>query len=428
MRTRLGAVVSLLALVALQSATVAQSLSYTICVGVSSGTPPGTDIAINSFGPRLLLAYPGFVFSVGESTRNSGTVAVPATTARYYIAKGCHLDPRTARVLGDRRVPALNAGDMSEIIGLQFAVPKDFPPGLYCLAACADADSEVQETNKSNNCTDLRGFNVREADAVREGARLDRLLKKLFSGKPMPKNPPPGPCPDCGLPWPLHTHPITVKGGCLDFLVDLDRLADGVLRECIGIQELDWNTTGENADGKSGTGRWCPPVPIYARTQEGFQIEGLLGIDQTFAFQGGRYPATAKEGEHVQIVIDPYKDRRVWIRPRDMWALAGDYAWFCLDEPCLASERKRLRLAVDPISLLAGRSRIVYTEPADKAQRGRLPEIDSSSYYVLTEVRDGFGHIASTSIEPDIGFHFYGWIRIRDGAGHLTIWPYVPSC
>jgi len=63
------------------------------------------------------------------------------------------VDPATARVLGERAVPALGPGERSDGASASLAVPADLPAGRYHLAACADAPGSIVELEEQNNCS-----------------------------------------------------------------------------------------------------------------------------------------------------------------------------------------------------------------------------------------------------------------------------------
>ncbi len=117
----------------------------------------GPDLAVFFFIPPLLTTAGGRTFYVTEQTRNVGNAATPPTVTRYYISSNRNFDPRTARSVGARAVPALQPGEFSMVKQQPFTIPGDLPEGTYFLAACADADNAVAEPDKSNNCSPVNG-------------------------------------------------------------------------------------------------------------------------------------------------------------------------------------------------------------------------------------------------------------------------------
>ncbi|HQU34843.1 MAG TPA: CARDB domain-containing protein, partial [Thermoanaerobaculaceae bacterium] len=108
----------------------------------------GPDLAVTMFTPPVLKSAPGNPFVVYETTANLGNLPAGASVTRYYLSPAWPVDPATAAVVGQRAVPALPPGQDSHVEALQFTVPGGLQPGLYNLAACADADHAVIETNE----------------------------------------------------------------------------------------------------------------------------------------------------------------------------------------------------------------------------------------------------------------------------------------
>jgi hypothetical protein len=116
----------------------------------------GPDLLVRFFVPPVLMSAPGNVFYVTETTANEGKIAAGPSMTRYFLATSQPVDPATARVVGERSVPALGPGEESEVFEMAFTVPADLPAGTYSLDACADAGQAVVETNEQNNCASGR--------------------------------------------------------------------------------------------------------------------------------------------------------------------------------------------------------------------------------------------------------------------------------
>jgi subtilase family serine protease len=101
----------------------------------------------------MLMTAGGRAFYITEQTRNIGNAASPPTVTRYFISGDRNIDPKTARVLGERSVPALHPGELSFVRQQAFTIPSDLPEGTYFLVACADANNAVAELDESNNCS-----------------------------------------------------------------------------------------------------------------------------------------------------------------------------------------------------------------------------------------------------------------------------------
>jgi hypothetical protein len=113
----------------------------------------GPDLAITLFSPPLLISGPGKELFLFEETSNLGNLAAGASTTRYYISPTQPVDPNTAVTLGERSVPLLAPGEASRVEMQRYTVPTNLAPGTYYLAACADADCAVVETDETNNCS-----------------------------------------------------------------------------------------------------------------------------------------------------------------------------------------------------------------------------------------------------------------------------------
>ncbi|TMQ11575.1 MAG: hypothetical protein E6J91_22575 [Deltaproteobacteria bacterium] len=113
----------------------------------------GIDLIVPLFVPPLLRTEGGRTFYVTEQTQNIGNLPSPPTTTRYYLSSDAVFDPSTARLVGERTVPALLPDQSDGVKQQAFTMPSDLPPGVYFLAACADASNLVVEVEESNNCS-----------------------------------------------------------------------------------------------------------------------------------------------------------------------------------------------------------------------------------------------------------------------------------
>ena len=113
----------------------------------------GPDLVVPLFAPPLLKSEGGKTVFVTEWTSNLGSVSSPPSTTRYFISADPTVDPATARVIGERTIPALGSGERSEGGTVTFTLPSDLPAGTYRLAACADASGAVVELDEQNNCS-----------------------------------------------------------------------------------------------------------------------------------------------------------------------------------------------------------------------------------------------------------------------------------
>lgn len=112
------------------------------------------DLVISELIPPFVLSGPGRQIMIHETTANSGNLPVEVpTVTRYYASRLDTFDPAQAVVLGQRQVPALAPGAISDADDQLFTLPASLPVGQIWLFACADADREVAEYREDNNCS-----------------------------------------------------------------------------------------------------------------------------------------------------------------------------------------------------------------------------------------------------------------------------------
>ena len=113
----------------------------------------GPDLVVPLFVPPLINSKGGNPVKITDWTQNTGTVAVPPSTTQYYLSTTNVVDPQTALVLGQRSVPALAPGEISQGVTTTLTLPANLPVGTYSLAACADAPGQIVELQEQNNCS-----------------------------------------------------------------------------------------------------------------------------------------------------------------------------------------------------------------------------------------------------------------------------------
>lgn len=112
------------------------------------------DLVVPAFVPPMILAGEGDTIFVTDRTRNIGTQDVSvATTTRYYISDSAPIDIDSATFLGEREVALLAEGEFSDSIEMEFVIPSGFTGDVHFLAACADDEFSVAESNEDNNCS-----------------------------------------------------------------------------------------------------------------------------------------------------------------------------------------------------------------------------------------------------------------------------------
>ena len=93
----------------------------------------------------------GATISIGETTRNLGSVAAGATRTAFYFSVNAVLDAADT-LLGSRDVGPIAAGG-SNAGTVPVQVPPGIPTGTYFLFARADVNNQVVETSEANNTT-----------------------------------------------------------------------------------------------------------------------------------------------------------------------------------------------------------------------------------------------------------------------------------
>ncbi len=113
------------------------------------------DLVIDAFSPPLIKAQTGDLITFTDRTANTGDGSGEASVTRFYISESDHVGPATAIVVGERSVPALDGGAVSEQLDMQLPLPDGFSLGVHNLIACADANQVVAESDETNNCSNI---------------------------------------------------------------------------------------------------------------------------------------------------------------------------------------------------------------------------------------------------------------------------------
>jgi subtilase family serine protease len=128
--------------------------SWTWTVGpVQPGQP---DLVVSSIGDPPASAGQGSTFAVGSTTANQGTATAAASVTRFYLSADQVRDAGDRRLVGNRSVPELPAGESfpgDRVV----TVPTDMALGVYYVLGCADDTALVAEASETNNCTSSTG-------------------------------------------------------------------------------------------------------------------------------------------------------------------------------------------------------------------------------------------------------------------------------
>jgi hypothetical protein len=114
----------------------------------------GPDLGVIYFIPPVILSENRKVIRIQDFTANIGSVTASDSVTRYYLSDvEPPFDITMARIVGERSVASIEPDGESRGEEIVVPFPDDLGPGMYYLAACADADSTVVELDEENNCS-----------------------------------------------------------------------------------------------------------------------------------------------------------------------------------------------------------------------------------------------------------------------------------
>jgi uncharacterized repeat protein (TIGR01451 family) len=111
--------------------------------------------------PKAVL--PGTTFIIQDTTKNSGLIAAPATTTRFYLSTDKIVGAGDV-VLGSRPVPALMPNESDPLFSTTVTILPATTLGRYSLIGVPDADDVVAETKNTDKTT--RAITVTLPDLV----------------------------------------------------------------------------------------------------------------------------------------------------------------------------------------------------------------------------------------------------------------------
>lgn len=113
----------------------------------------GARLAMEYFFPPSINWDGRQVVDVEDRTGNWGDEPAGPSVTRYYVSKTWYgFDPHTARVVGERAVPALQPHETSAG-GTKLTLPADLAPGIYFMVACVDVNHAVPATRDDQRCS-----------------------------------------------------------------------------------------------------------------------------------------------------------------------------------------------------------------------------------------------------------------------------------
>jgi hypothetical protein len=226
-----------------------------------------------------------------------------------------------------------------------------------------------------------------------------------------------------------------VEGYGDHFLYDVGRLPKNILVEAIGHVVLHAESHEDSSIPPEKRAPRPSSVvtrfPIYEPRGGGFASVGEIRVAETVpASRGGyggwiKYLATERRGRFIRVIVDPYKDRRVWVQPAP-----GDAVIFSE----LIGRAKPVEGEID-IFLFSRETRL-YSGPRLDApfQLLRSNENERAKAYAPVAFTRGFVQIVSRRIDTrdphgisTVDSEPLGWIRIRDDAGRLAFFLYTYS-
>ena len=227
--------------------------------------------------------------------------------------------------------------------------------------------------------------------------------------------------------------PVGAEGYGDYFLYDPARIPEKVLKDTLGYVLLSprdsgaRSTAGGSWEKPPGTGEQKGPPyiglpPCRATGAPAGDISAADTLPVGIGGYGGwvKYFVTARRGKCIQVVIHPYLDRRIWIRPNpdrgDLVIIPSELSG--RDHPM--DGEIELFLFTDQVRL--------YASPSPGAavstlHRDALPE--DKAYYPIRFQRN-WVRIGVRELDPETGSDTIngkaiGWIRIRDDSGRWAI-------
>jgi len=108
------------------------------------------DLMVTAISDPPAFAAPGTKIQVTDTVRNGSAFAAGTSRTRYYLSLGGSRNSAD-KLLGGRSVPALGPHAVSTHT-TPLVIPAKTADGTYFLIACADDQSDVEESNEANNC------------------------------------------------------------------------------------------------------------------------------------------------------------------------------------------------------------------------------------------------------------------------------------
>ena len=219
-----------------------------------------------------------------------------------------------------------------------------------------------------------------------------------------------------------------------NYLVNRAEIPDEVLQNTYGVLTVGLLSPQADTNAYAGT---PSSIPLYRHSDNGFVADGVLRAEAIVTpsdceYDGVhwyRFPITATQGDYLQLVCNLPEQRRCWVKPAELakpWSPHGaeppQPLWF---------DKGSDPFTVDIFFLSHGNEIQLYDRPSTDSPRLTItPSSKQLSSYgaydpralQLNERKNGFGHLVEVT-GCDTPPRSIGWVRLRDSAGMLQIWP-----
>lgn len=231
-----------------------------------------------------------------------------------------------------------------------------------------------------------------------------------------------------------------------EFYIPLDRIPRHLLKSTIGVlvlrvpdiidspRKVFQNKSGKRIDS-------LKMIPTYLKVEEKFIPDKVLSLIKLFPLSGfdwhelkeGLFPIVGKKDSFRQIVIDPVHDLRAWINLDEleqMLSFPVGCESYSAQEFSFESNRS-CWIPVDLYILAKQAPRVVYEKAGQEIpNRCISKKIFVKTFEglpVITRIMGNFAYVQffpwDTMQDEDIVHKDMGWIKMRDEAGALSIWP-----
>ena len=209
-------------------------------------------------------------------------------------------------------------------------------------------------------------------------------------------------------------------------LYDLTKVPDRVLIDAVGFVVIKAEIHAEKP--AAGPAITVTGFPIFERASARFVFSREILFSETFPIgrigwgASYRYLLTGREGEHLQVVIDPYADRRAWIKLNEK---NGDRAIV------FADREGRAKPVTEEIEIfpLSQETRL-FSAPRTDAKSIVLRQYHPDRTFYPAAFKGDFVQIGVRRLTDGgdlVDDEPMGWIQARDERGRLAFHLYMAS-